>query len=132
MTRETSDAKLLIALAEGRNLTTAAAQAGVSLATAKRRWAEPAFRAKVAAAQDEIIDSALRSLAASAEAASLTIRSLLGKGTADTVRLAASRTILDHIRDRDLDARLAKIEETLFPAPTALPPSITTMSEKRG
>src|SRR5829696_9387541 len=54
MSRRTQiDGPLAEALARGETLTSAAESAGCSLATAKRRWAEPQFRRRVVEVQEE-------------------------------------------------------------------------------
>jgi hypothetical protein len=130
--RRQADPILIASLIEGKTVVDAAKAAGISEATARRRIKEPETKAAVAEGQAEIVVAAVNTLTASAQLAALTIRTLLGRAAPDSVRLAAAKEILSAVRDRDLDARLAKIEETLFPTPTALPPSITTISEKRG
>jgi hypothetical protein len=130
--RRRADPALIAALIEGKTVVDAAKAAGISEATARRRIKEPEIRAQITEGQAEIVEAAINTLTASAQLAALTIRTLLGRAAPDSVRLAAAKEILSAVRGRDLDARLAKIEETLFPAPTALPPSITTITEKRG
>jgi hypothetical protein len=132
MTRHAADAKLLAALAEGRSLTDAAAQADVSLATVKRRMADASFAAQVKDAQDATVDAALRTLAATSEAAALTLRDLLSRKTADSTRLQAAGKILDAVRSRDMEQRLARLEEQLNPPAddTTEPTSISRIPRK--
>lgn len=117
MTRKSADPKLFEALVSGRTLTAAAADAGISLATAKRRMVDPTFRGEVEAAQSDVVNSALRTLAASSEAAALTLRNLLSPKTADSIRLAAAKSILEIARGQDIDQRLSKLEQQLSPPP---------------
>jgi hypothetical protein len=115
MTRHAADAKLLAALAEGRSLTDAAARADVSLATVKRRMADASFAAQVKGAQDATVDAALRTLAATSEAAALTLRDLLSRKTADSTRFSAASKILELTKARDVEQRIAAIEAVLNP-----------------
>ncbi|SRR6266545_6995211 len=54
------DAALIAALAAGATQAEAASRSSVSERTVRRRWAEPAFRARVDAVQAELVSEALR------------------------------------------------------------------------
>ena len=59
----TGDERLIIELAAGRDVRSAAAQAGVSEATAHRRLREPEFRRRLSSARGEYLGRALSMLA---------------------------------------------------------------------
>jgi phage terminase small subunit len=115
--RRNANAVLLAELIAGHTITAAAKTAGISEATARRRMCDSAFKAKVEAGQDEIVRAAISTLAASTEAASLTLRSLLSTKVADSVRLSAAKSIIDLSESlrhgNQLDNRLAAIEAML-------------------
>jgi phage terminase small subunit len=126
--RRGADALLISELIAGHTITTAARTAGISEGTARRRMRDPAFRAKVTQGQDEVIEAAIRALAASTEAAALTLRALLGSKTTDSVRLNAATRIIELTESlrtsRQVEERLAAIEVLLLPATNETPTNI--------
>jgi hypothetical protein len=89
------DAALVTALVSGMTYAKAAEAAGVSLRTAQRRMADPAFRALVEAKRLELVDSALGLLLGSAELAALVLRNVAGRGQSEAARVAAAVALLD-------------------------------------
>lgn len=105
---------LVVALAHGASVTSAAKSAGVSEATCYRRLQEPAFRRLVDDARSEIVKRAIAKLSAASTEAADTLRRLL-YCRSDSTRLAAARTILElgaKLREHeDLTARVRALEE---------------------
>jgi hypothetical protein len=108
---------LLLALAAGHTVRDAARLARVGERTATRRWAEPAFRRQVVELRAEMIGRALGKLADGMGDAADTLRGLL-VAESDAMKLAASRSILDHgarLREQlELEDRLAALERATF------------------
>jgi hypothetical protein len=114
--RNRGDELLLGALAAGSSVEQAAEAAAVSVRTAYRRLAEPAFARRLTQARDELISSALGELVGCASEAVATLRTLL-QANDERVRLGAARSTLDQLlRLREtltLSQRLATLERTL-------------------
>jgi hypothetical protein len=104
---------LIIAIAEGNNLSDSARLAGVSLRTATRRVADPEFCKRVAAARDQIFREVVGKLVSAATKAVDTLEDLLASGS-PTVKLGAARAILElgpRIREQtEMEARIAALE----------------------
>jgi hypothetical protein len=62
--RHGADESLALALVKGQTMADAAGAAGVSLRTARRRWADPDFRRRVADLRGEVVAQAASLLAA--------------------------------------------------------------------
>jgi hypothetical protein len=109
-----ADEKLLVALAGGASIRKAARVARVCQATVSRRLDDPAFKKRLGAIRDKFLDRAIGRLAATATAASATLRKLL-KAKSETVRLGAARSILElHCRLKEhaeLEAKLSDLAE---------------------
>jgi hypothetical protein len=114
--RAHSDELLLASLAAGSSVEQAAQAAGLSVRTAYRRLADPAFAGRLAQARDELITNALGELVDSASGAVATLRALL-EARDERVKLGAAKTILDQLlRIREtltLSQRLATLERAL-------------------
>ena len=114
--RNRGDELLLGALAAGSPVEQAAETAGVSVRTAYRRLADPAFARHLAQARDELISSALGELVECASEAVATLRALLSASD-ERVRLGAAKSTLEHLlRLREtltLSQRLAVLERTM-------------------
>jgi len=94
--RRHGDEVLLASLAAGQSTTEAAAVAGMSARTARRRAADPGFRARLDEARAAIVEDAAAQLAAAATDAVSTLRRLL-TADSDMARLGAARAILDSV-----------------------------------
>src|SRR5205807_7289241 len=90
--------------------------AGVSVRTAYRRLADPAFARRLAQARDELISGALGELVECASEAVATLRALL-RASDERVRLGAAKSTLEQLlRLREtltLSQRLATLERAL-------------------
>lgn len=96
--RSPSKAELLaLAVASGEALLFAAKRLGIGVRTAKRWNADPEFRARVAALRAEHIERTLSRLSVSSAAAAAELARLMTQSTSETVRLAASKAILDRL-----------------------------------
>ena len=114
--RNRGDELLLGALAAGSSVEQAAETAGISVRTAYRRLAEPAFARRLAQARDELISSALGELVECASEAVATLRALLSASD-ERVRLGAAKSTLEQLlRLREtltLSQRLAALERAV-------------------
>ena len=120
-TRQRDESKLICALARGVPHAQAAQEAGVSVRTVQRRASDPAFREAVAGARRDMVGEATGRLAIAPERAVETLQDLLGSD-ADSVRLGASRAILENVlRFREageLTDRSRQLEEAIESAAT--------------
>lgn len=114
---------LVVAVACGKPLKLAAAMAGMSERTARRRLKDAAVKAKVEAARGELVKAALGRLASDMTEAAGVLRDLLGSSL-EQIKLAAARSILGlggdlwsrvdlNVRLDGQEARLAEIEGKL-------------------
>lgn len=87
---------LATALAAGLTLVDAAAAAGVSERTARRRMADPQYRSAIHAVRTEIVDSTVGRLVAASVGAVDTLAELSANGN-DSVRLRAAGQLLGHL-----------------------------------
>jgi HEAT repeat protein len=108
-----ADEVLAAGLASGQTVRAAAATANVSERTAARRWAQPAFRRRVAELQHDMVGRCLGRMAEGMPAAADTLRQLL-TAKSESVRLGAARAMLElGIRVQDtveLSERIAALE----------------------
>lgn len=116
--RKNADELLLTTLAGGASVQAAAQLCDVSERTVNRRLADPEFRRKLNDARAQMVERALGHLSEGAAEASIVLRNLMAnKDTADTVKLAAARAVLElghKLRDGvDHEQRLAEIERLL-------------------
>ena len=116
--RRSADDALLLALACGATVESAARSAGISQATAYRRLTEAAFRRRL---QDLRADMVQRTAAALTAAASEAVRTLLALQKDDQpapVRLGAAKAVLEigtRLREAaELEARIAALEGQLL------------------
>lgn len=111
--RKQGDDALAVALAAGKSLRDAAAAAGMAERTATRRWADTAFRRRVAALRADMMALALGQVSDGMVDAAATLRKLL-KAKNESVRLGACRTLLDlgvKLRDSvELEERFTELE----------------------
>jgi hypothetical protein len=112
--RRNADLPLIAALAGGATIESAAARAGVSERTARRRLDEPEFRKQVDEARREMLTRAVGKLADAGTEAAETLRKLL-QAESESVRLGACRAILElgtRLREaEELERRLVALEE---------------------
>jgi len=108
------DDGLILALARGRTVRQAAQEAGFSERTAHRRLDDPEFRRRVSVVRSELMERAGRLLSDAAIKAVDVLRALL-ESDADTIRLAAARTILQQTvalrTAAELEQRIARLEQ---------------------
>lgn len=118
-----ADDALLLALACGASPEAAAQKAGVSLKTAYRRLADPAFKARLDAARADMVSRATAMLTAAAMEAVKTLLDLQGQKQPPAARLGAAKAVLEigsRLRTEvDLAARLGALERALGLLPAA-------------
>jgi hypothetical protein len=111
--RSNADEALALGVATGKSLREAAAAAGIGERTATRRWADPAFRRRVAELRGDMVARSLGRLADGMADAADTLRALL-RAEGDSVRLGAARALLElgtKLREGvELEERLAALE----------------------
>ncbi len=109
------DDALVLALACGLTVRQAAGEAGFGERTAHRRLADPEFRRRVSAVRGELLVGGGGRLSDAATQAVDVLRELLD-ADADTIRLAAARTILQQsvaLRTAaELEQRIARLEQS--------------------
>jgi hypothetical protein len=114
--RRNADEALATAVASGRTLRDAAADAGVGERTATRRWADPAFRLRVSELRAGLVRNALGRMADGMTEAADVLRQLL-KAQSESVRLGAARSLLElgcKLRENvELEERLQALEAQL-------------------
>src|SRR5262245_52086420 len=108
---------LALALACGATVEVAARQAGLSLRTAYRRLAEPAFRRQVQQVRADMVQRSAGALTAAATESIKTLLALQAASIPPATRLGAARAVLEiGIRLRevaDLESRITALEEQL-------------------
>jgi hypothetical protein len=111
--RDNADDPLAVALATGKSMREATAAASVAERTGWRRWADPAFRAKVAELRAQVVDASLGAMTEGMTEAVETIRRLL-VAESEAVRLGAARSIIDSaikLRENvDFERRILALE----------------------
>ena len=111
--RSNADEPLAASVATGQKIADAAAAAGVSVRTAHRRLATPAFRQRVQSLRGEMLAAAAGKLCGAAGKAVDVLQALLDDPTA-RVRLRAALGILSsllRVREQtDLEERLGRLE----------------------
>jgi hypothetical protein len=112
--RKNADEALALALATGQTLRAGAEAAGVAERTAARRWADPAFRRRVAELRGDLVGLALGKLADGMGDAAAKLRGLLD-AESESVRLGAARALLElgvKLRQSvELEQRLQALEK---------------------
>jgi hypothetical protein len=113
--RQNADDALILALACGATVESAAQKAGISPRTAHRRLANPQFRSQLNNVRGDMVQRAASLLTAAAMEAIKTLVSLQEKSTPPAVRLGAARAILElgtKLREAsEWEARLAALEQ---------------------
>ncbi|MFM9965083.1 MAG: hypothetical protein ACKV2Q_28105 [Planctomycetaceae bacterium] len=124
--RQRSDGLLVLAVARGETLATAAQLSGVSQRTVNRRLMLPEFRREVQQARSQLVDAAAGKISNTLDAAAECLKSLLGSEHSDAIRLSAARALFEiGIRLKEvveLERRLQAVEDRLNvqPATTTL------------
>jgi hypothetical protein len=111
--RKNADEAQAIALASGQTLRDAAAAAGISERTAARRWADDAFRCRIAKPRAEMMERTLGLLVDGMAEGAEMLRALL-KAESESVRLGAARSLVElplRVREHtELEERLRFLE----------------------
>ncbi len=111
---------LVIALARGEQLATAAQLAGVSVRTVNRRLTLSDFRAEVQRTRSQLVDAAAGKISNTLDAAADCLKSLLGSES-DAIRLSAARAMFEiAVRLKEvveLEGRLQAVEDRLNAEP---------------
>jgi hypothetical protein len=117
---------LLLALACGATVETAARQAGLHERTVYRRLKHPDFQRKLRDVRSDMLARTSAALSAAATEAVRTLLDLQKPGVQAAVRLGAARAILEiglKLRETvELEARIAALEDRQAPVAPALPP----------
>lgn len=112
-----TDEALLLALACGGTIESAARKAGVSPRTAHRRLDDPRFRKRLNQMRAELVERAMGMLTGAALEAVKTLVELQNVAQPAAVRLGAARSILEYglkLRDAaDMAERITALEEQL-------------------
>jgi hypothetical protein len=96
--RKSADDALALALASGSTVQAAAQQVGISDRTAYRRLEDPAFRARVDQARDEMLRQTIGRLSAlGTEAVTALVTLMKSADSTDAIKLGAVRTALDNL-----------------------------------
>jgi hypothetical protein len=119
--RQNADDALILALACGATVESAAQKAGISPRTAHRRLTNPQFRGQLNQIRADMVQRAAALLTSAAMEAIRTLVSLQEKSTPPAVRLGAARAILElgtKLREAsEWEARLSALEQR-FPGVT--------------
>jgi hypothetical protein len=111
------DTELILALAMGATIASAARQARVTERTVYRRLEDAAFRQKVIEMRHDMVQRSSGMMCASSVEACKTLLGLLGSANPATVRLGAARAILEigiRIREEvDLVERVVELERRM-------------------
>jgi hypothetical protein len=123
--KKNGEESLVLALACGATLEQAAQSAGLSVRTAHRRLAEPAFRQRLEALRSEMMQRTGAMLLAAGMEAVKTLLTLQSTTTPAAVRLGAARAVLEfsmRLREsNELAQRIAALESQLQPGPPGPP-----------
>ena len=126
--RKKAETGLIVSLACGTSVETAAQKAGLSVRTVYRRLADPEFRAQVNEARAEMLRRAAAMLTAAGMTAIKTFTTLQESARSESVRLGAARSIIElgcKLREMvELTERLAQMEARMQ---TELPNPATTV-----
>jgi hypothetical protein len=119
--RHNADDQLLLLLACGATLESAARQAGVSLRTANRRAGDPEFQRKITALRWDMVQRAVGMVTAAMAESVKTLIVLQKETVPHSSRLGAARTMLEiglKLREQnDLEQRLATLEAQVAATP---------------
>lgn len=112
--RKNADHALMLDLACGATVESAARKAGVSDSTVYRRLKDPGFNRELAKLQSEMVQRATAMLTASTTEAAKTLLALQDASNPPAIRLGAARAIVDFgVKMRqmvELEERLAVVE----------------------
>jgi transposase len=115
--RKNADHALMLALACGATIESAARKSGVSESTVYRRLKDPGFQRELAKLQSEMVQRATAMLTASTLEAAKTLLSLQDPSNPPGIRLGAARAIVDFgVKMRqlvELEERLTAMEALL-------------------
>jgi hypothetical protein len=115
--RRNADDMLMLALACGATLENAAAQAGVSKSTVRRRAKDPEFQAQVQALRADMVQRTSGALTAAGTESVRTLLDLQKPTAPPPVRLGAAKAVLEigmKVREMaELQQRLAALEEQM-------------------
>jgi hypothetical protein len=121
--RKNADDVLVVALACGATIDTAAQRAGVAVRTVNRRLKDPDFQKRLAEVRTDMVKRATGVLTAAALEAVKTLMDLQKAATPAAVRLGAARTILEFgikLREAtEMEERIAALEAQLAAQPPA-------------
>jgi hypothetical protein len=119
-TRGRYDEQLLAELAAGKSLCDAAAAAGVSERTARRRWADDAFRAQVLQVRADVLARASGQLMADISVATKVLHELMEHNDPRVRHQAAYRVITLAVQISEvaeLERRMERLEKLLGAPP---------------
>jgi transposase-like protein len=115
--KKKAEEKLLLALACGATVESAARECGVTPRTVYRRLTEPAFRRRLQALRSDMVQRTAGTLTAASSEAVRTLVELLKPAVAPNTRLGAARAVLESgvkLREiAELEERMAALEEQL-------------------
>jgi hypothetical protein len=110
-----SEDKLLLTLACGATVESAARECGLSPRTVYRRLAQPAFQRRLQALRADMVQRTAGTLTAAASEAVRTLLELLKPAVAANTRLGAARAVLESgvkLREiTELEQRIAALEQ---------------------
>ena len=110
-----ADENILHSLAVGATIENAARQAGVSERTVNRRLEDPAFRAKLQAYRNSMLERTAATINAAGHEAAKRLLKLLGDGNPPAIQLGAAKALLDvggKLRtETELINRIAALEQ---------------------
>jgi hypothetical protein len=114
------DQKLLLTLACGATVESAARQASVSESTVYRRLADDDFKQRLHALRADMVSRTAGTLTAAGTEAVKALLGLLQASTPHATRLGAARAVLElgvKLRESaELEARIAALEQQLLPS----------------
>ncbi len=121
--KKKAEDKLLLTLACGATVESAARECGLSPRTIYRRLQEPAFRRRLQALRADMVQRTAGTLTAASAEAVRTLLELLKPKVADTTRLGAAKAVLESgvkLRElAELEERMAALEEQMAQQATA-------------
>jgi hypothetical protein len=119
--RKKADTGLIVSLACGTSVETAAQKAGMSVRTVYRRLADPEFQAQVKEVRTDMLRRAAAMLTAAGMAAIKTFTTLQESAQSESVRLGAARSIIElgcKLREMvEITERLAQLEARMEAEP---------------
>ena len=117
--RKNADNKVILALACGATIESAARQSGVSETTIYRRLNEPSFQLRLREVQADILNRTAAALTAAATESVRTLMELQKPGTPPATRLGAARAVIElGLKIREivaLETRIATLERQFEP-----------------